>query len=62
VLLPKAMVDQGLAVAFSFGLSTLVYAASIPGKAFTGFLMEIMEWCAIRAHTRAREQRTKLMN
>jgi len=51
-----------LAVAFSFGLSTLVYAASIPGKAFTGFLMEIMEWCAIRAHTRAREQRTKLMN
>ena len=42
VLLPKAMVDQGLAVAFSFGLSTLVYAASIPGKAFTGFLMEII--------------------
>src|SRR5277367_1238829 len=42
VLLPKAMVDQGLAVASSFGLSTLVYAASIPGKAFTGFLMEII--------------------
>src|SRR5271169_6273506 len=42
VLLPKAMVDQGLAVAFSFGLSTLVYASSIPGKAFTGFLMEII--------------------
>jgi MFS family permease len=36
------MVDQGLAVTFSFGLSTLVYAASIPGKAFTGFLMEII--------------------
>ena len=42
VLLPKAMVDQGLAVASSFGLSTLVYLASIPGKAFTGFLMEII--------------------
>ena len=42
VLLPKAMVDQGTAVAFSFGLSTLVYSASIPGKAFTGFLMEII--------------------
>jgi MFS family permease len=42
VLLPKAMVDQGLAVASSFGLSALVYFASIPGKAFTGFLMEII--------------------
>jgi MFS family permease len=42
VLLPKAIVDQGAAVAFSFGLSTLVYVASIPGKAFTGFLMEII--------------------
>jgi MFS family permease len=42
VLLPKAIVDQGAAVAFSFGLSSLVYAASIPGKAFTGFLMEII--------------------
>jgi MFS family permease len=41
-LLPKAMVDQGLAVASSFGLSALVYFASIPGKAFTGFLMEII--------------------
>src|SRR5271169_2564647 len=36
------MVDQGLAVASSFGLSTLVYIASVPGKAFTGFLMEII--------------------
>jgi MFS family permease len=42
VLLPKALVDQGAAVAFSFGLSTLVYCASIPGKGFTGFLMEII--------------------
>jgi putative MFS transporter len=42
VLLPKALVDQGLAVAFSLGLSSLIYFASIPGKAFTGFLMEII--------------------
>ena len=42
VLLPKAIVDQGAAVTFSFGLSSLVYFASIPGKAFTGFLMEII--------------------
>jgi MFS family permease len=42
VLLPKALVDQGAAVTFSFGLSTLVYFASIPGKAFTGFLMEVI--------------------
>ena len=42
VLLPKAMVDQGLAIASSFGLSALVYFASIPGKAFTGFLMEVI--------------------
>ncbi len=42
VLLPKALVDQGAAVSLSFGVSTLVYFASIPGKAFTGFLMEII--------------------
>ena len=42
VLLPKALVDQGAAVSLSFGLTSLVYAASIPGKAFTGFLMEII--------------------
>jgi MFS family permease len=42
VLLPKALVDQGAAVSLSFGLSTIIYAASIPGKAFTGFLMEII--------------------
>jgi MFS transporter, putative metabolite:H+ symporter len=41
-LLPKALHDQGAAVALSFGLSSLVYFASIPGKAFTGFLMEII--------------------
>jgi MFS family permease len=43
VLLPKALVDQGAALpAAAFGLTSLVYFASIPGKAFTGFLMEII--------------------
>ncbi len=42
VLLPKALVDQGAAVTMSFGISSLVFAASIPGKGFTGFLMEII--------------------
>jgi MFS family permease len=42
VLLPKALIDQGAAVSLSFGLTSLVYFASIPGKAFTGFLMEII--------------------
>jgi MFS family permease len=42
VLLPKALVDQGAAVSVSFGLSSLVFFASMPGKAFTGFLMEII--------------------
>ena len=42
VLLPKAMVDQGAAVSLGLGLTSLVYFASIPGKGFTGFLMEII--------------------
>ena len=42
ILLPKALVDQGAAVAVSFGLSTLVFAASIPGKLFNGYIMEII--------------------
>jgi MFS family permease len=42
-LLPKALVDQGaLMPAAAFGVASLVYFASIPGKAFTGFLMEII--------------------
>jgi MFS family permease len=41
-LLPKALVDQGLGVGLGFGLTSLVYLASIPGKGFTGFLMEII--------------------
>jgi len=42
ILLPKALVDQGSAVALSFGLSSLVFAASIPGKLFNGYMMEIV--------------------
>ena len=42
VLLPKALIDQGAAVTMSFGLSSLVFMASIPGKAFTGFIMEVI--------------------
>jgi MFS family permease len=42
ILLPKALVSQGAAVALSFGLSSLVFAASIPGKLFNGFIMEIL--------------------
>jgi MFS family permease len=41
-LLPKAMVDQGMGVSLGFGLTSLIYLASIPGKAFTGFLAEIL--------------------
>jgi MFS transporter, putative metabolite:H+ symporter len=41
-LLPKALVDQGAAVAMSFGVASLAFGASIPGKAFTGYLMEII--------------------
>jgi MFS family permease len=42
ILLPKALIDQGAAVTLSFGLSTLLFMATIPGKAFTGFIMEII--------------------
>ena len=42
VLLPKALVDQGAGVAAGIGLSSLIYFASIPGKGFTGFLMEVI--------------------
>ncbi len=41
-LLPKALVDQGAAINMSFGVSSLVFAVSIPGKGFTGFLMKII--------------------
>jgi MFS family permease len=41
-LLPKALIEQGAAVSLGFGVTSLVYFASIPGKGFTGFLMEII--------------------
>jgi MFS transporter, putative metabolite:H+ symporter len=42
ILLPKALVDQGAAVTLSFGLSTLLFMMTIPGKFFAGFIMEII--------------------
>jgi putative MFS transporter len=42
ILLPKALVDQGGAVALSFGLSSVLFLASMPGKLFTGYLMEVI--------------------
>jgi len=42
ILVPKALVDQGTAVSLSFGLSTLLFMVTIPGKFFTGFIMEII--------------------
>jgi putative MFS transporter len=41
-LLPKALVDQGAGVSISFGVASIVFAASMPGKAFTGYLMEVI--------------------
>jgi Major Facilitator Superfamily len=42
ILLLKALVSQDAAVALSFGLSSLVFAARIPGKLFNGLIMEII--------------------
>lgn len=42
ILLPKALVDQGAAVSLSFGLGTLLFFVTIPGKFFSGFIMEII--------------------
>src|SRR5581483_9093049 len=38
ILLPKALVDQGAGVGLSFGMSTLIFGASIPGKLFNGYI------------------------
>src|SRR5262249_17204504 len=51
-LLPKAMVEQGmLTAAGALYLTSLVYTASIFGKGFTGFLMEILgrRWTIVYA-------------
>jgi MFS family permease len=42
ILLPKALIDQGAAVGLSFGLATLLFMVTIPGKFFSGFIMEII--------------------
>jgi putative MFS transporter len=42
ILLPKALIDQGAVVTLSFGLATLLFMVTIPGKFFTGFIMEII--------------------
>lgn len=42
ILLPKALVDQGSAVGLSFGLGTLLFMVTIPGKFFVGFIMEVV--------------------
>jgi MFS transporter, putative metabolite:H+ symporter len=42
ILLPKALIDQGAAVTMGFGITTIVFLATIPGKAFTAYLMEII--------------------
>jgi MFS family permease len=49
ILLPKALIDQGAAVTMGFGITTVVFMATIPGKAFTAYLMEIIgrRWTSI---------------
>ncbi len=39
-LLPRALEAQGAAVSLSFGLSSLLFLATLPGKILVGFLME----------------------
>jgi putative MFS transporter len=41
-LLPKALTNQGYAVGLSLGITSIIYATSFFGKAFTGWLMEII--------------------
>jgi MFS family permease len=41
-LLPKALHDQGYAISVSLGITTIIYATSFFGKAFSGWLMEII--------------------
>ena len=41
-LLPKALTNQGYAVSLSLGITSIIYATSFFGKAFTGWLMEII--------------------
>ena len=41
-LLPKALTNQGYAVSVSLGMTSVIYLTSFFGKAFTGWLMEII--------------------
>ncbi|HEY2541403.1 MAG TPA: MFS transporter, partial [Stellaceae bacterium] len=41
-LLPKALTNQGYAIGVSLGITSIIYATSFFGKAFTGWLMEII--------------------
>jgi putative MFS transporter len=40
ILMPKALIDQGAAVTMSFGITTIIFLSTIPGKAFNAYLME----------------------
>jgi MFS family permease len=40
ILLPKALIEQGSAVTTGFAITTIVFLATIPGKAFNAVLME----------------------
>jgi MFS family permease len=40
ILLPKALIEQGSAVSTGFAITTIVFLATIPGKAFNALLME----------------------
>jgi MFS transporter, putative metabolite:H+ symporter len=41
-LLPKALTNQGYALSVSLGITSIIYFTSFFGKAFTGWLMEII--------------------
>jgi MFS family permease len=41
-LLPKALTNQGYAVSISLGITSVIYLTSFFGKAFTGWLMEVI--------------------
>ena len=41
-LLPKALTNQGYAISVSLGITSVIYLTSFFGKAFTGWLMEII--------------------
>ena len=42
ILLPKALIEQGGAVSTGFAVTTIVFLATIPGKAFNAYLMEVI--------------------